>query len=226
MRTIVANSLEEALFKAATELNCLIADLQYDVIQVPSKGFLGFGKKQAIIEVCLKEKPKPIQPSPPSFHDNNPHAKIADIQSEVRALFAHIPYQIDSIQVALYDSQTLLIEINGEDCALLIGEKGYRYNALSYLLFNWIHPKYGYNIRLEVASFLKKQEELMENYLQSVIMMVHEVGKAKTKPLDGLLLHIALKRLRETFPNKYVACQSKADNQRYIVVNDFHKPQP
>ncbi|WP_120945955.1 Jag N-terminal domain-containing protein [Helicobacter labacensis] len=221
MKSVVADSLEEALFKAATELDCLISDLQYEVIQVPSKGFLGFGKKQAIIEVCQKLKPPPPPPPEPT---SDPHSKITEIQNEVRALLARIPYHIDFIQVELYDPKTLLIEINGEDCALLIGEKGYRYNALSYLLFNWIHPKYGYNIRLEVAHFLKKQEEIMENYLQSVIMVVHEVGKAKTKPLDGLLLHIALKRLRETFPNKYVACQSNADNQRYIVVNDFHKP--
>ncbi|MFC3846965.1 Jag N-terminal domain-containing protein [Helicobacter baculiformis] len=225
MRTIVASSLEEALFKAATELGCSVSDLQYNVIQVPSRGFLGFGKKQAIIEVCCKEKPKSAPPSPlPSKADTVPHAKIMEIQQEICALLAHIPYQIDSIQVELYNPQTLLIEIKGEDCALLIGEKGYRYNALSYLLFSWIHPKYGYNIRLEVANFLKEQEEMIEHYLQSVIMMVHEVGKAKTKPLDGLLLHIALKRLRETFPNKHVTCQSKANNQRYIVVNDFHKP--
>ncbi|WP_104758234.1 Jag N-terminal domain-containing protein [Helicobacter salomonis] len=223
MKTIVASSLEEALLKASRELNCLVADLHYEVIQVPSKGFLGFGKKEAIIEVCIKEKP-PERPTSKDLNTPRPLApvKITEIQNEMRALLALIPYQIDSVQVEFYDSQTLLVEINGEDCALIIGERGYRYNALSYLLFNWIHPKYGYNIRLEVAHFLKKQEEMIELYLQSVIMMVHEVGKAKTKPLDGLLLHIALKRLRETFPDKYVACQSKADDQRYIVINDFH----
>ncbi|WP_233703703.1 protein jag, partial [Helicobacter felis] len=169
--------------------------------------------------------PPPPPPSPKEVSPSSPTDKITEIQTELMALLSCIPYQIDSIKVELYDPQTLLIKIDGQDCALLIGEKGYRYNALSYLLFNWIHPKYGYNIRLEVANFLKEQEEMIENYLQSVIMMVHEVGKAKTKPLDGVLLHIALKRLRETFPNKYVSCQNKVGGQCCVVVNDFYKPQ-
>ncbi|WP_104749432.1 Jag N-terminal domain-containing protein [Helicobacter cynogastricus] len=222
MITISAPSLEKALLKASIELACSIADLEYDIIQIPSKGFLGFGKKEAILQVRLKQKNPPPPPPPKEASPS----KIPEIQAELTALLSHIPYQIDSIKVELYNAQTLLIEIDGQDCALLIGEKGYRYNALSYLLFNWIHPKYGYNIRLEVANFLKEQEEMIENYLQSVIMMVHEVGKAKTKPLDGILLHIALKRLRETFPNKYVSCQNKTGSQCYIVVNDFYKPQP
>ncbi|BCZ18888.1 hypothetical protein NHP190012_05300 [Helicobacter sp. NHP19-012] len=120
----------------------------------------------------------------------------------------------------LYNPQTLLIEINGPDSALIIGEKGYRYNALSYLLFNWIHYKHNYNIRLEVASFLKDQEEMMEVYLQGVMMAVHEVGKAQTKPLDGMLLHIALKRLREAFPNKHVVIEQNSQHESVVVVND------
>lgn len=71
---------------------------------------------------------------------------------------------------------------------------------MPYLTYSLIgYTAYNYNIRLEVASFLKDQEEMMELYLQGVMMAVHEVGSAQTKPLDGMLLHIALKRLREAF---------------------------
>ncbi|WP_104640096.1 Jag N-terminal domain-containing protein, partial [Helicobacter bizzozeronii] len=66
MKTIHAKTLEEAIIKASSELGCSVLDLQYEVIQAPSKGFLGFGKKEAIIEVCIKEKPKP-PPPPPSL---------------------------------------------------------------------------------------------------------------------------------------------------------------
>lgn len=225
MKTITAKTLEEAIIKASSELGCSVLDLQYEVIQAPSHGFLGFGRKDAIIEVSLKEKsPPPPSPAPkpapkPALLDT----KIAEIKKELCTLLAYLPYQIDQIKVELYDPQTLLVELNGPDSALIIGEKGYRFNALSYLLFNWIHQKYGYNVRLEVARFLRDQEEMMETYLQGVIMQVHEVGKAQTKPLDGMLIHIALKRLRETFPHKHITCQSNDNNERFIVINDFYK---
>ncbi|WP_163499780.1 Jag N-terminal domain-containing protein [Helicobacter suis] len=229
MQTIVAKTLEEAITKASSLLQCSVLDLEYEIIQAPSSGFLGFGRKDAIIEAKIKqtkqsqdlEKTPPI--SPPTPPTNSLETKITEIKEELDTLFSYLPYQIERIHVELYNEQTLLIEINGPDSALIIGEKGYRYNALSYLLFNWIHYKYHYNIRLEVASFLKDQEEIMESYLQSVIMQVHEVGKAQTKPLDGMLLYIALKRLREIFPNKHVSIQANDDHESMVVINDFYK---
>ena len=95
----------------------------------------------------------------------------------------------------------------------MIGKEGYRYKALSYILFNWINEKYGLMLRLEVAEFLKNQEEAIHAYLEPIIEIVKEKGTFKTKPLDGILVHIALKRLREEFPDKYVAVKTnvKAD---------------
>ncbi len=52
---IKAKTLEEALIQASIALNCPIINLQYEVIQTPSKGFLNIGKKEAIILVGVKE---------------------------------------------------------------------------------------------------------------------------------------------------------------------------
>ena len=54
MKKIVEKTLEAALIKASTELNCSVADLEYEIIQNPSSGFLGLGKKEAIIVVETK----------------------------------------------------------------------------------------------------------------------------------------------------------------------------
>ena len=43
MKKVEADTLEEAYQKAATELVCSITDLEYEVIQHPSKGILGVG---------------------------------------------------------------------------------------------------------------------------------------------------------------------------------------
>ena len=54
-------------------------------------------------------------------------------------------------------------------------------------------------------------------------MKCAEKGKAQTKPLDGILAFIALKKLRDTFPDKYISFRQNAQNERYIVINDFYR---
>lgn len=151
----------------------------------------------------------------------DPEEVALEVENELTDMFVSMPYKISHISVRVYDEQTLLIELDGDDSALMIGEKGYRYKALSYLLFNWINPRYGYNIRLEIAQFLRNQEEAMDVYLQNIITNVQEFGKAQTKPLDGVLGYIALRKLREIFPNKYVSFRLNALNERYVIVSDF-----
>ncbi len=256
---IKAKTLEEALIQASIALNCPIINLQYEVIQTPSKGFLSIGKKEAIILASVKESVKEVKeesvketntkeihqsakekkqnleietpqeeiitPKPPKKNpkeESHNGDKLHEIKQELKDLFSHLPYKINKVEVSLYEPRVLLIDIDGEDSALLIGEKGYRYKALSYLLFNWIHPAYGYNIRLEISTFLQNREKVMDTQLQSTIMTVHEVGKGQMKAPDGVLTYIALKKLRKAFPNKYVSIKTNLNDEKYIVINDFN----
>ncbi|MCF6201653.1 MAG: protein jag, partial [Hydrogenimonas sp.] len=113
------------------------------------------------------------------------------------------------------------IDFKCEDASLLLGKEGYRYKALAYLLYNWIHGKYGCKVRLEIAEFLKNQEAMMENYLQPVIERIEKEGRAQTKVLDGILVQIALQKLRERYPEKYVAVRTNREGGRYVIVNEF-----
>ncbi len=260
---IKAKTLEEALIQASIALNCPIINLQYEVIQTPSKGFLSIGKKEAIILAGVKESVKEtkeesvketntkeihqnhqnnieekkqkletetpqeeiITPKPPKKNpkeESHSGDKLHEIKQELKDLFSHLPYKINKVEVSLYEPGVLLIDIDGEDSALLIGEKGYRYKALSYLLFNWIHHAYGYSIQLEISTFLQNQEKVMDTQLQSTIMTVHEVGKGQMKAPDGVLTYIALKKLRKAFPNKYVSIKTNLNDEKYIVINDFN----
>lgn len=148
---------------------------------------------------------------------------IQEISEQIEELLSFMPYKLNRVQISFYDPQTLYIYLDGNDSALLIGERGYRYKALSYLLFNWIQPTYGYNIRLEIAQFLKNQEDAIDSYLVGIINEVRREGKAQTKPLDGILAFIALKKLRSQFPDKYISFRESGQNERYIIINDFYR---
>ena len=316
MIKVEAATLQEAYSKAASELSCSVVDLEINIIQNGSSGFLGLFKKSAIIEVQRKgsrpqererkefvssprkeeigesEAPlnderrdrnkrnknrrnktktrefskgegvenKRFEPLPPkeiptmskvepkvetpkhapvkeprhtiaptAIDQNFHHEKreindvIDEVRLQIRNLFKYSCFALETPLVSKYSEDTILIEFSGEDAALLIGKEGYRYKALSYLLYNWINLKYGLNIRLEIAEFLKNQEEMIEKYLVPVIERIRNSGKGQTKILDGVLIKIALEALRSEFPEKYVGIKSGKDGGKFIVVNDFNR---
>jgi len=293
MKKFEAKSLEEVYELASNEFNCSITELDIEVVQQPSSGFLGFGKKTAIISCDLKRKPsynnrKPrehkfkknnikIEDVSKKIADSNERAQrvdrpkpkktykekklnnvpkveskekifdnfynedesaannkisqivvrkdkndiIDEVKVQINDLFCDTCFELDEIKVDFYDEETLYVEFSGNDSALLIGKEGYRYKALSYILFNWINETYNLMLRLEIAEFLKNQEEAIHTYLEPVIENIKEKGSYKTKPLDGILVHIALKRLREAFPEKYVAVKTNQRGDKYVLVNEY-----
>jgi len=294
MIKIESATLEEAYKDAASSLECSVTQLKIEVVQYPSKGFLGFFKKSAIIVAIkegekfesiqepsslkperaikkertfkpkkqeIKEEPKRSKISKPNHtiindtimpesfvstqdeeYDDDIESYLADyddeyddkneipsnqdiaksVQKDINALFKSICFDIDEIEVSVYDENTLLVEFRGEDAALLIGKEGYRYKALSYMIFNWINTKYQLQLRLEIAEFLKNQEESISRYLNGVQESVERDGRAQTKVLDGVLVQIALRELRDIYPDKYVAIRSTRDGLKYIIINDYH----
>ena len=299
MKKIEAESLNQAYEDAATHFNCSITELTIEIVQQPTKGFLGLFKKSAIIvavpttttrvaekvETSVKETPsqKGVEPQaveeeeqeieekeahtifndtimPASFvsdqddeeddlgsgleytadyddaYDENEEPEDAEevasqervesiakeVDLEINKLFNLTCFNIEKIEVSAYDAQTLLIEFKGDDAALLIGKEGYRYKALSYMIFNWINARYELQLRLEIAEVLKNQEESVGRYLESVCESIDRDGRAQTKILDGVLVQIALKELRERYPDKYVVIRSTRDGLKYIIVNDYY----
>lgn len=276
---IEARDLQSALIEASKNLECSVIDLEYNIIQHPKSGFLGFGRKNAIIEANAKvkhfkknhshnhknynkfsrknEEENKFEPDKEvktdktindyaisdqtnkekyrvkndeifnSFHRESQEDKnIEDILDEIRiqleCLLKSSQFDITLIDLKMYDAESILIHLDGKDAALLIGKEAHRYKALSYLLHHWINLKYDLLVRLEIAQFLENQIQGMKIYLQGVIEKIKINEKGQTKPLDGVLIKIALEQLRAEFPDKYVGIKQNND-QRYVVINDFFK---
>lgn len=143
------------------------------------------------------------------------------IEDQLKELLSHSCFEIDVVEVDVRGN-TALIFIDGNDAALLIGKEGYRYNALSYMIFNWLHTKYELFIKLEIAEFLTTQQEMIRKYIKPVIESVEKQGKGKTRFLDGILVQIALEQLRERFPDKYVAVKTAREGKKFVVINEFN----
>lgn len=144
-----------------------------------------------------------------------------DIENKIKNLMDVACFEIDTVEVDVFNGIAHIF-VDGEDAALLIGKEGYRYNALSYMLFNWINAHYNLYIKLEIAEFIQAQEEMIDNYLKPIAEHIKEHGKGKTKPLDGILVQIALEKLRAMFPNKYIAIKTGKDGKKFIIINNFN----
>jgi spoIIIJ-associated protein len=174
-------------------------------------------RDDAVLESFFETKETVVEQRP----ENNNLELAEKIEKELKALLQHSCFAIDTVEVDVVDN-TALIFIDGDDAALLIGKEGYRYNALSYMLFNWLHTKYDLYIKLEIAQFLTTQQEMIQNYIKPVIEYVELNGRGKTRPLDGILVQIALEQLREVFPNKYVAVKTGRDGRKFVIINEFN----
>ncbi len=282
MIKIEAWSLEEAYTLASEQLGCSITEVEYEITQYPSNGFLGIGRKKAILVAMQKEatkkQPESVKPeirqqpkqarqeqkpqvqesvqiaqaqvervaepkldaSPAKKDDYMSKSKIEDnffkekrdiaeiceeIEIDINKLFSYSCFELDRVRVEPFDDDTVLVTFSGPDSALLIGKEGYRYKALSYLVFNWINSKYDLLIRLEIAEFLRNQEDMIESYLEPLIDHIRETRRGQTKVLDGVLIQIALKALREEFNDLYVGVKTNEDGSKYIIVNEFYTKQ-
>jgi spoIIIJ-associated protein len=327
MVKIEAPSLEDAYKEASLKFRCSVTALDIEIIQQPSKGVFGFGKKSAIIIAAKKhskvqkevqeeeefededdefeeQKPKPklkIKPKAKKQESNQKTSRFKsqkvveeevkkefkpkkvikskkfeepkskkenvrkvekkvrykeskdtekhrsfvtqneeyvaydedrvptsideiaqDIEEKINDLFDLSCFEIDKIEVTPYDENSVLVKFDGEDSALLIGKEGYRYKALSYMIFNWINSEYNVQLILEISEFLKNQEEAVDAYLVGVFETIENEGRAQTKILDGVLIQIALKKLRNEYPDKYIVVRSNRDGLKYIIINDYH----
>jgi len=159
------------------------------------------------------------------FDDDRDHPenreRSIEIENKLLKLMGVACFHIDTVEVDVFNGIAHIF-IDGEDAALLIGKEGYRYNALSYMLFNWINAEYNLYIKLEISEFIQAQEEMIDNYLKPIAEHIVEHGRGKTKPLDGILVQIALEKLRAMFPNKYIAIKTGKDGKKFIIINDFN----
>ena len=214
MIRITADSLEEAYTKASKELNHSVVDLDIEVLQAPSKGFLGLFKKPAIISAIVK--------GAENITTNSSDPMVLEIEKGIHSLLENSCFKIGLTELKI-EENLVYIKLDGEDAALMIGKEGYRYKALSYILHNWIKIKYNKNISLEISEFLKNQDIMIEEYLIPIKERILEVGKAQTKPLDGILVKLALEKLRTTYPDKYVAIRTIRDGRKIVIINEYRK---
>lgn len=258
MKRFSAGSIHKAISDAAVHFGCLEEEIEYEIAIEPSKGFLGFGKKDCVIVARKKEKIDLIlcsqkveengpqskcgclseehNSTPASYKQRGVYTQIEEnffqerldpeelcskVASEIDTLFSFLPYNIDPVVVTIQSEGILNIEFSGQDCGLLIGEKGYRYSSIYHLLAIWLKKEYEMGLRLEIADFLKNKEKRIEEYLQENYDQIISRTFFQSRSFDPLTASIALRRFREAIPNKYIVIKHISEIESVISINEF-----
>ena len=108
-------TIEEAVALALSELGVSIDRIDYEVLEAPSRGFLGIiGTKLAKVRVTVK----PLDPM-----------QVA--QDFLKEIFCLMKLEIQIEKIATLDST--IFNIRGNDLGILIGKHGQTLDALQYL---------------------------------------------------------------------------------------------
>lgn len=112
---ISAKTVEEAIELALTELNLQENDVNIEILEQPSKGFLGIiGTKKAVVKVIEKYNP----------------TKIAiDFLMKI-----FIPMNLNPKIEVIEDKGNVILDITGDDLGILIGRRGDTLDSLQFLL--------------------------------------------------------------------------------------------
>ena len=200
-REFKAKTVDEAITLASTEFGCASTELDYEVIEKGSSGFLGIGAKQAVIKAKKKE----------SFLD--------DIQEYLDNLFKAM--DIEAKVTIDYDEAeaTMDIDVEGPDMGILIGKRGQTLDSLQYLTNRVANKSQdGYvRVKLDTEDYRKRRKQTLENLAKNIAYKVKRSRKPISlepmNPYERRIIHSALQG------NKFVETVSEGEEPyRHVVV--------
>ena len=200
---IRSKTKDEAISKALTELNVKLEDLQVEVLENPSKGFLGFlGAKDGLYKFTVIEK---------------------ETEVDIAKAFVENILKNSNIEADLSVTQqgnVINVDIKGEEAAVLIGRRGETLDSiqlLTGLALNKINKNSSMRVVVDIENYRSKREESLIRYAQKVAREVIKTKKTKKleymNPYERRIIHSALQN------NKSVSTYSEGtDPYRRLVV--------
>ena len=172
MITVSAKTVDDAITEALIQLGVTSEQLEYEVIEKGSAGFLGINSKKAIIKARKKET---LEDKVRSFLDEMFRAMNMEV-------VVNLTYD--------EDSKNMDIELKGTDMGILIGKRGQTLDAIQYLVSivankdteEYIH------VKLDTENYRKRRRETIENLAKNLAYKVKRTKKAVTlEPMNVIL---------------------------------------
>ena len=205
MKTIemVGKTVDDAVNAALAELNAKNEDVEIEVLEEGSKGFLGMGSKDAKVRVSLKSTPQ------------NKALEFLSQLFDVWGLNVKINTELDG--------DVLKVELEGDDMGIVIGKRGETLDALQHLTSLNVNTGDGdfIKVSLDTEGYREKRIKTLENLAAKLASKVartrHNVTLEPMNSYERRIIHASLQ------DNEFVTTYSVGQSPNRKVVIAYNR---
>ncbi len=198
---VTGKGTEEAIQEALRRYNVSRNDLNIEVLEEGSKGFLGIGSKPAKVKVALKS-----------------NAVMPFAESVLARLLGAMGLP-DKVKSQKDSDGNPVLNILGPSSGTLIGRHGHTLESLQYLVSKVVQRVTGDDhviIVVDVENYLERQKEKLKELAQNLAQKARETGsEIPMRPMsskDRRVVHLTLKE------DEHVTTESRGEGLRRRVV--------
>lgn len=198
---VSAKNIGDAITEASVRLGTTSDQIEYEVIEKGSSGFLGIGSKNAVIRA----------------------RKIFTIEDCVRdfldQVFRAMEMEVEILINVNEEEKQIDVELKGKDMGVLIGKRGQTLDSLQYLTnlaLNKNTENY-YKVKVDTEDYRKRRKETLENLAKNIAYKVKRTKRSVSlepmNPFERRVIHSALQG------DRYVVTHSEGEEPyRHVVV--------
>jgi spoIIIJ-associated protein len=197
-------TVEEALRLALLDLDARADEVNVTVIEEATRGFLGFGSKDAVIKASLKE-----------YRDRMAIEFLKDVLEKMN---------VTAKVHAGLDGKNLNVNIEGKDLGVLIGKRGQTLDSLQYLVSLVVNKSSSddyLRVVLDTENYREKRKETLEKLAHKLAFKAKKTRKDITlepmNPFERRIIHAALQN------NPQVSTRSEGDEPYRKVIIFLNK---
>lgn len=226
---ISAKTVDDAITEASIQLGTSSDNIEYEVVEKGSTGFLGFGSRPAVIMARKKEEAPeenfeevvetPVKKAEkPAKAPLDKEAAIKRAEDFLKGTLNAMNMQVE-IKASFDEEGTLNIDLNGDEMGVLIGKRGQTLDSVQYLTSLVVNKGNGPYVRVKVDTedYRRRRKETLENLARNIASKVRRTRKPvflePMNPYERRIIHSALQN------NPYVATHSEGEEPyRKVVV--------
>ncbi len=191
-------TVDVALREACLELGVELSDenVQHEILDLPTKGFLGFGSHPAKVRVYIEiEEEAPVVAAAvaavsSASGENKEEIAVQYIKDVLTAMGAE-HFSVNATK----EGENLNITLEGEDLGFVIGRRGETIDAIQYLtglVVNRIEGDY-LRVTIDSGNFREKREKTLEGLARRLAKSVVKSGRSITlepmNPYERRIIH-------------------------------------
>lgn len=199
---VSAKTVDDAVTEALVQLGATSDQIEYDIIEKGSTGFLGIGSKNAVIRAHKK------------------YSVDGNVKDFLKQVFAAMNIEVEMVIELNEADHQINVELKGEDMGILIGKRGQTLDSLQYLtnlVINKNSEEY-YKVKIDTENYRQRRKETLENLAKNIAYKVKRtkrpVSLEPMNPFERRVIHSALQN------DRYITTHSEGDEPyRHVVVS-------